>query len=285
MTTIIGFLGEKQSGKNTCCNFLYSLKIKELGISKDCQINDQGVIEVTDIFGEKPKRYRTGQDIGEFLDWFPYTEDYVNVDQLGSDILDKYVKIYALADPLKEICVDLFGLKPENVYGTDEQKNEIQEHLLWENMPGVSDVSVFSHGYMDAGCETFGVIHHKPGPMTAREFMQFLGTDLMRKINPNIWVEALMRKIENDKPDLALISDVRFDNEVKLLKKNKAKIIGLKRHKKGQAKLKHSSEKANLKLAHFTIHNEKISIEELCKRIYESVKSLNGIPNWKARVA
>ena len=46
-----------------------------------------------------------------------------------------YVKLYSFADELKRICVELFNIPYECVYGTDEQKNQPQEHLLWDNMP------------------------------------------------------------------------------------------------------------------------------------------------------
>lgn len=60
-----------------------------------------------------------------------------------------------------------------------------------------------------------------------RNFLQYIGTDWARNINPNVWVELLMKKISEMKSDpLALkkentnmyVADVRFKNEVDALK-------------------------------------------------------------------
>ena len=51
------------------------------------------------------------------------------------------------------------------------------------------------------------------GPMTAREFMQFLGTDVMRKMFSPIWVNSTINRIKKEKSNIALIADVRFPNE------------------------------------------------------------------------
>ena len=53
MTKFLGFAGKKQSGKNTCCNFLQMLKFHEYGVCKNASLNEQGQILVSDLFGEK----------------------------------------------------------------------------------------------------------------------------------------------------------------------------------------------------------------------------------------
>ena len=59
MTKILGFAGKKQSGKNTCCNFLQMLKFHEYGVCKNASLNEQGQILVSDLFGEQDPRYRS----------------------------------------------------------------------------------------------------------------------------------------------------------------------------------------------------------------------------------
>ena len=53
MTQIIGFAGKKQSGKNTCCNFVMMLKLIEENVCKRAKLDDNGEILVSDIFGEE----------------------------------------------------------------------------------------------------------------------------------------------------------------------------------------------------------------------------------------
>ena len=69
----------------------------------------------------------------------------------------------------------------------------------------------------------------KEGPMTAREFMQYLGTDVMRKMYEPIWLENCFRRIEEDKPEIAIIGDCRFMNEIHAVQERGGKVIRLKR--------------------------------------------------------
>lgn len=103
------------------------------------------------------------------------------------------VNTYSFADPLKEICVDLLGLTPEQCWGSDEDKNSLTE-LLWQNMPGYTG--------------------NLTGQMTAREVMEYVGTKMFRKMKDNIWVEATLNEIKKDNADIALLLDNRFPNEV-----------------------------------------------------------------------
>ena len=105
-----------------------------------------------------------------------------------------YIKIHHFADYLKMICVDLFNLEPKQVYGTDAEKN--------------TDT-------------TYG--------MTAREFLQYFGTSVMRKIKDDIWLERTMKTIEQEQSSIAIIPDVRFPNEVHAIKDAGGFVIRLTR--------------------------------------------------------
>jgi hypothetical protein len=106
-----------------------------------------------------------------------------------------YIKIYHFADYLKKICVDLFDLTPKQVYGNDEDKNTIT-------------------GYN----------------MTAREFLQYFGTEVMRKIKDTVWLDYTMKIIEEEQSSIAIIPDVRFPNEVEAIKKAGGFVIRLTRN-------------------------------------------------------
>ena len=118
-----------------------------------------------------------------------------------------HVKLYSFADSLKWICRELFDIPEECVWGTDEQKNQVQKHLRWENMPG-SDMT---------------------GPMTARQFMQYLGTDIMRKMYEPVWVKSCLKKIQREQSELAILADVRFPNEAKAIEDAGGKVVRLTR--------------------------------------------------------
>ena len=52
----------------------------------------------------------------------------------------------------------------------------------------------------------------KDGPL-----LQALGTEVFRRLDENIWTRCLYYKILEDRPTLAVIPDVRFPNELKMI--------------------------------------------------------------------
>lgn len=128
--------------------------------------------------------------------------EYVANICLGSLAYQK-VKIYNFADPLKQdICMNILGLTNNQCYGDDNDKNEFV-NCYW---PGTSN------------------------RMTAREVMQYVGTDIFRKIQKNVWADATIHKIKKDNTDMALIADCRFPNEVEAVKNAGGIVIKLMRN-------------------------------------------------------
>lgn len=281
MTQIIGFAGKKRSGKNTACNFILATKLIELGISKKARLNKEGLIEVSDILGQSVP----SQDFFEFknqeltLNGKTWT---IDIDSLFENELGEVVRIYALADPIKKLCLDLFNLTENQVYGNAKHS---WTSLLWENMPGV----IISSDFLELGFEAkdiedltkkFGwTFSNKKGKMKAREVMQFVGTELFRKIDNDIWIKYLMRRIDSDSPELALVSDVRFANEVAGIKNSNGHVIYLTRGASQSADM-HESENALPKFSEFfgVIDNSKMNIAEQNQAVYEMVKPLKILP-------
>jgi hypothetical protein len=277
MSNIIAFCGKKGSGKNTCSNFLHGYQMKCYGIVEDFGIlNDTGALVVTTKTldeggneGTTTGELDINRDDIEFADWAVYN-------------MWPFIKNYSFAKELKDICAGLFNIPRECLYGTDEQKNQIQEHLLWENMPGVTClpnhewVNIISGNYNDQNiqyaCELLNLVYHTPGPMTAREFMQFFGTDIMRKIYGPIWTNRTIKNIKTENPQLAIISDCRFKNEAQALRQEKAKLIRLTR---STASDKHSSENAFEDFNDFdaVIDNQNMTIEETQHELIKVIDS------------
>lgn len=156
-------------------------------------------------------------------------------------------KTYNFADPLKQLCIDILGLTHDQCYGSDESKNE--------------RVNCYRNYCPDDS-----------GRMTARQVMQYVGTDVFRKMQTNVWSDATVRLIKKESPSLALIADCRFPNEVDAVKNNGGIVIKLDRDLYGS---EHASEKAldedmydqsNFDLV---IDNTKISVKEKNEMIYE----------------
>lgn len=269
MTQIIGFAGKKQSGKNTCCNFLVMLKLLENGVCRHARLNDEGEIEVSDIFGDKVQ----GKD------WFLFKNPPVNTQAVLEGM--NAVKIYALADGLKQCAIDILGLPEDKVYGTDADKMT-ETHLRWENMPGVipqhiwdvilNGLSEGEHGINGAESllERIGT-PHKEGNMTIREVLQYMGTEIFRRMHDSVWIDALIRRIEKDKPDWALICDARFDNEITSLQERGAIIIGLERDI-FKSQDTHASEQVNLQLCDKIVQNGHLNIGDQNREVYMALK-------------
>jgi hypothetical protein len=231
---ILGISGRKQAGKNTTANILHGVVLKRLNNIEDWNIGASGELLV-----------QTEGGWGEF--------DVTRQDRAFSEYAEynmwPFVKLYSFADELKRICVELFNIPYECVFGTDEQKNQVQEHLLWENMP------------------CWLPPPPKKGAMTAREFMQFFGTDVMRKMYEPIWVDSCIRKIQAEQSELAIIADVRFPNEAKAIERVGGGLLRLTRNIYDDD---HSSEVA-LDDYPFTncINNKDNSIDDLIVKVKE----------------
>lgn len=154
----------------------------------------------------------------------------------------KIACIYNFADPLKILCQTILGLTYEQCYGTDDQKNELV-NCYWENKQ-----------------------------LSAREVMQIVGTDMFRKMQHNVWADATIRKIKDEKLPLALIADCRFSNEVDAIKNAGGLVIKLNRNLYNST---HASETAlddsRYDPTHFdlVIDNQNLSIGEKNEIIYK----------------
>ncbi len=131
---------------------------------------------------------------------------------------DTIVKEYAYADSLKKMCMDLFDLEYEQCYGNDDEKNTLTK-VKWSSVLSTPDSSI----------------------MTAREVLQWFGTNIVRRMVPNAWVNATLKRIKKDNPAVALVTDVRFPNEVAGIHALGGKVIRLLRSPVGDL---HESERA-----------------------------------------
>lgn len=212
---ILAFSGRKQSGKNTCFNLLLGLEMLKLAVVRDkIAIQDDGRLWISDIFGDP-----------EYQGIFDPNRKNETMKAFLAEYIHPFIKNYSFADALKDnICIDILGLTPEMCYGTDDDKNQ-PTHLKWENMPGVFTGS--DELYLDY--EGLNFVRHKPGTMTAREVMQFFGTEIFREAYPDVWVDSCIRRIQYEQPELAVITDCRFPNEVDGVHKAGGKVVRLTR--------------------------------------------------------
>jgi hypothetical protein len=194
---IIAFSGRKTAGKNTCGNYVLGTILWMSGVVKNTyKISDKGDLLISDIFGDTSKN-----GVFDLKLESPSFQDFLNKE------VYPIVKVYSFADPLKEMCRDIFGLDPHLLWGSNEQKNT-PTNLKWEDVPTKTS---------------------KKGYMSVREVLEYVGTDLFRTMYQNVWRDALIRKIKNDNSMFAIITDARFENEFEAIQNNGGKVIKLTR--------------------------------------------------------
>ena len=256
MTQIVCLAGAKESGKTTAANFLHGHLLKLNEVIREYEMTKAGELRVNTHY---MKDGEVKEDMG-VLDLSRKDDLYT---QYADQMIWPYVKMYNFADALKELCVTMFDISHEQAYGT--YKNSLTK-LKWENMPGVitpeKAKSLFSNdggGYDEDHIAEFGIMVHKPGFMTAREVLQFVGTDIFRHMYEPVWVNLLMNKIKMDSPLVAVIADCRFDNEARAVKEEGGILVYLTRRPSEDS---HSSEDGFSTFRDFnkTIDNKKLNI-------------------------
>ncbi len=117
---------------------------------------------------------------------------YNGKDTIGDYLVKNYgYKKIAFADPIKEICKEMFGFNNEQLYGSLKETND----EFWNISP--------------------------------RKLMQFIGTELFRNhtdeimpdVGSNIWIKVLEKKILDNPDSKYVITDIRFENELELVTK------------------------------------------------------------------
>lgn len=211
---ILVLAGAKQSGKSSAANFIVGYTLTQLGRQgfNSCPtkfgINQKGqlLVNTTTPNGEDVGILDLNSNDDQFLDW-------------AQQIMWPHVKTFAFADRLKQIAIGVFGLSYHQVYGTDDDKNTLTQ-IKWGKMakflpPRVAGVLKKQGKYEEY--------------MTAREFLQYFGTNVCRHLYPQCWAESTLTEVVNTPTDLAIITDGRFYDEVEYSKNVGAKIIRLLR--------------------------------------------------------
>lgn len=244
---IVAFAGKKGSGKSTMCNFLHGYFMKSFGVIDGFEITPTGELVIeTDVIGDDNQITKSKGVIDvrrldiDFAMW-------------ASSSMWPLVKHYAFATPLKEIAVELFGLKREHVYGPNEDK-ESSTQYRWKDF------------YPDTT---------KTGFLTVREFLQELGI-IFRQINPDVWANRTVKDIEAESPILATVSDLRFMNEYSKVKEKDGKVVFLTGGVGGD---KHVSENSFGEMKFDAIiDTKKQSVDESCHQLVSLLTEWEIIP-------
>jgi hypothetical protein len=116
----------------------------------------------------------------------------------GKDTLGKNI-----SDLLNE-----YGINSSTYSFADELKKETDQFLL----------------------DTIGIsayTNNDEEKLIIRPFLVFWGTEIRRKMNPSIWVDKVFERIKPN--EVAVITDLRFENEFESIKSNNGSLIYLSR--------------------------------------------------------
>jgi len=134
-------------------------------------------------------------------------------------------QVTSFAEPLKRMCIDILGLKPEGVFGTDADKNALS-HIQWDGFPEEIR-NKYAKDHILAGDGVLDPIL-RSGPMTNREVLQVMGTDIFRAIYGDVWANAPFNK-DWSNCQVVILTDCRFPNEKLATEKHGGVIIRLER--------------------------------------------------------
>jgi hypothetical protein len=104
----------------------------------------------------------------------------------------------SIAEPLKRIAQDVYGLEHRHVFGSQNDKAE--------ELPDVQSAN--------------------GKPRTPRQILEWLGTEGFRSIDPDTWVKLAMRRADAFLDDgvSVVITDTRFENEFEAVKQRGGEI-------------------------------------------------------------
>lgn len=195
------------------------------------------------------------------------------------DLDPSSVRQYAFADPIKRFCIDVLGLEERICYGTNEEKNQTLTRYKWEDMPfrGTMILQKAEELYKACGGDDYLACVREAertlpaGNMTYRQVLQTVGTETGRAYHKDLWIEATFRLIQKEQPEIAVITDMRFPNEVEATKAVGGRIIRLTRNPSPDDK--HISETALdegvFDWARFdaVVDNQTLSLTETCQAV------------------
>lgn len=113
-------------------------------------------------------------------------------------LLPQHMKLYSFADELKLYC--------KTHHAELEWKWQLAHQT--KQKPGWKDDPIY-------GCTSI---------------LQWYGTEVVRRQNPNHWVEQVDEHINQDRPHIAVIRDVRFPNEAEYVKQNAGILVDVRRY-------------------------------------------------------
>jgi len=129
---------------------------------------------------------------------------------LASYLEDKgYIKI-SFATEVKRLASELYNIAKEYFYDQAKKEHVFSSPVYWNKYKAIELANLI-------GEKDWNKLYTQDFELnTPREILQILGTDVLRKYDPDFHVKSLKKYIEADKN--YVLDDVRFKNELTFLK-------------------------------------------------------------------
>ena len=163
----------------------------------------------------------------------------------SAEVLTKkhgYTRI-ALADPLRELCSEVFKLPYNTFLDPDKKDSELDSKITldFHHIDKIRQYVEDKWGFtVDYAAREEMEEYHGEEFNTPRDILKLVGTELIRNnLRDDIWIVLAFQKIQ-EVGNKVVITDCRFDNERKAFKKAGAILCLVKRP--GAEKGSHASE-------------------------------------------
>lgn len=255
MQKVLLISGKKQSGKSSLRNYLVGKSLVDSGVLSTFNISTRGELLVP-----------TGKEYLEVLSLDSHTLNYYDY---ASEHIWPVVKNYSIARPLKLMAMDMFGVYPEQCFGSDEDKNTYT-NVKWSSiafaLPPRSVGSLKEKGLYNEY-------------MTGREFLENLGM-IMRKINDGCWIDKCIHDIKLEEYPHIIVDDLRFPNELDKFKSNPDFDIVSVRLLRNPYNSDNEAETAfdgKENLFNIVIDNTNMTLVEKCEEVVKQIEAIwNG---------
>ena len=130
-------------------------------------------------------------------------------------MLQKHLPDFAIdryAAPLKALTAEVYNCTLEELEDRafKEKPKQVSRDVMIESVfYCLTNVLNFTEEELDKASELFFEHFGSAKALSPREFQQVFGTDVVRAVKPNAWVQHLQGKGDN-----LIVPDVRFDNEL-----------------------------------------------------------------------
>lgn len=114
-----------------------------------------------------------------------------------------------IADRLKEVCSEVFGISRDRF-----EKQELKElPLKLEVALDLSQVERIISAFDLVPCPLIVEKHIGTRLSTPRKILQYVGSELLREIDPDIHVKSAINRM-SDSCGIYVVTDIRFENEL-----------------------------------------------------------------------